>query len=95
MAPSRPIGSGERWRQAEAGLEAASAYERQDDEARIRRLLVSIEWDPLERPNGLLPWEAKNPEPFIKARGSRETTVVELRGIEPLTSSMPCTRRTV
>ncbi len=60
-----------------------SVYLREDEEARVRRLLASINWDPLERPEGLLPWEAPNPEAYAAARGSRKTVLVGEGGLEP------------
>ncbi len=44
--------------------------------------------DAVQRPHGLLPWEAPNPGPFSSEQGSNIPTLVELRGFEPLTPSM-------
>ena len=41
--------------------ENGTVYLREDEEARVRQLLASVNWDPLERPEGLLPWEARTP----------------------------------
>ena len=48
----------------------------------------------VEGPHGPLPWEAPNPDLHSSDQGSNIGTLVELRGIEPLTSSMPWKRST-
>jgi site-specific DNA recombinase len=53
-------------------------------------------WRPrdfIQRPNGLLPEETTNPDP-CRDRGLNVHTLVELRGIEPLTFSMRTRRAT-
>lgn len=44
--------------------------------------------DAIQRPHGPLPWEALNPGLLLQDQGSNFETLVELRGIEPLASSM-------
>ena len=46
-------------------------------------------WLSIERPSGRLPWEAKDPTAVCGVRGSNVHGLVELRGFEPLTPSMP------
>src|SRR5579875_2706832 len=46
-------------------------------------------WLSIERPSGRLPGEAKDPTAVCGVRGSNVHGLVELRGFEPLTPSMP------
>ena len=45
-------------------------------------------WHPVERPYGWLPGESRNPH-HSRDRGSNMLTLVELRGFEPLTLTLP------
>ncbi len=59
--------------------------------------LFTEEWpaqDAIQRPHGPLPWETLNPGLLPQDQGSDFCTQVELRGIEPLASSMRPRRST-
>lgn len=67
---------------------------RRPAQAHSANLALARPSDAIQRPNGPLPADMQNPGHVDRGRGLNIHTLVELRGIEPLTSSMRTRRAT-